>query len=453
MAVPAPRPSEDTAEWRSSRLRSEALARESDGRVDDAVALLEEAVRRSPDDWGAIRHLASLLGRVGRVREANQYLRLVAEHYEREHLATRAIAVWKLALANQPDLVGIHVKLGGLYAGEGRRAEARRHYEEARERYRAAGRTREVGLIQGRLDELLELSSPRMAAPPEPESRAAAPAGAGETPPAGRDEIEFVRERLAQADLFRRYGLPGRARAQLEEILARCPDHDRARRELRRLSNDPPLEEPVAAPPSVSAPDAVGDERAFDLEGIGVPVDPPPGVADLDLSFLPEGAGADAGTPLDEPSPNGPWPPTDPAPDESGPTAVDDQVDRDDYETRYDLGIAYRSMGLVDEAIAELQLASHGPDRRAECASLLAACFLDKGLPRRAVQWLERGLALEGLDERESLSLRYDLARALEACGEDERALDLYVDLFGEDAAFRDVAEKVRLLAATCLRP
>jgi pilus assembly protein FimV len=118
---------------------------------------------------------------------------------------------------------------------------------------------------------------------------------------------------------------------------------------------------------------------------------------------------------------------------------VDEQVGRDDYEMRYDLGIAYREMGLLDEAIAELQLASRGP-------SLLAACFQEKGLPQLAVRWLERGLAAPGLGSDQVQSLRYDLASVLEAGGDLARARDLFTEIYGDDAGFRDVADKLRRL-------
>ncbi len=57
------------------------------------------------------------------------------------------------------------------------------------------------------------------------------------------------------------------------------------------------------------------------------------------------------------------------------------------------------------------------------------------------------GLAAPALDPQQTTSLRYELAGALEARGESERAHEIYVELYGEDAGFRDVAEKVRRLS------
>jgi len=127
---------------------------------------------------------------------------------------------------------------------------------------------------------------------------------------------------------------------------------------------------------------------------------------------------------------------------------VDKQLGKEDYDTRYNLGIAYKEMGLIDEAIAEFQLAAKDENRLLECASMLGICFMDKGMPKLAVKWFEKGLRAPDRRDEEYMGLRYDLAMALEASGEAERALGLFSELFSQDASFRDVATKVRELRA-----
>jgi len=127
---------------------------------------------------------------------------------------------------------------------------------------------------------------------------------------------------------------------------------------------------------------------------------------------------------------------------------VDKQLGKEDYDTRYNLGIAYKEMGLVDEAIAEFQLAAKDENRLLECSSMLGICFMDKGMPKLAVKWFEKGLKAPGRSEEEYQGLRYDLAGAYEAAGEGDRALAIFEDLYGQDANFRDVAHKVRELKA-----
>jgi tetratricopeptide (TPR) repeat protein len=128
---------------------------------------------------------------------------------------------------------------------------------------------------------------------------------------------------------------------------------------------------------------------------------------------------------------------------------VDKQLGKEDFETRYNLGIAYKEMGLVDEAIAEFQLAAKDESRLLECASMLGICFLEKGMPKLAVKWFEKGLQARGRTEAEYQGLRYDLAHALEASGETHRALEMFTELYGQNARFRDVEDRVRQLSAS----
>lgn len=125
---------------------------------------------------------------------------------------------------------------------------------------------------------------------------------------------------------------------------------------------------------------------------------------------------------------------------------VDKQLSHEDYDTRYNLGIAYKEMGLLDEAIAEFQLAAKDEARLLECASMLGICFMEKGMPKLAIKWFERGLKAPGRREEEYSGLRYDLATAYEAAGDVQTAFNLYSELYGQDANFRDVAAKVREL-------
>jgi tetratricopeptide (TPR) repeat protein len=125
---------------------------------------------------------------------------------------------------------------------------------------------------------------------------------------------------------------------------------------------------------------------------------------------------------------------------------VDRQLGKEDYDTRYNLGIAYKEMGLVDEAIAEFQLAAKDERRALECSSMLGLCFMEKGLPKLAIKWFERGLKAPGRTAEEYLGLRYDLASAHEASGDVDTARDIFNELWSQNASFRDVAEKVRAL-------
>lgn len=123
---------------------------------------------------------------------------------------------------------------------------------------------------------------------------------------------------------------------------------------------------------------------------------------------------------------------------------VDSQLGEGDYDTRYNLGIAYKEMGLVDEAIAEFQLAAKDPKRSLECSSMIGICFMEKGMADVAVQWYERGLQVQGRAPEEYRGLRYDLGLAWEATGDLAKAKATFEGLVREDPSFRDVSDKLR---------
>src|SRR5262249_11257794 len=93
-----------------------------------------------------------------------------------------------------------------------------------------------------------------------------------------------------------------------------------------------------------------------------------------------------------------------------------------DHQAHYDLAIAYKEMGLLDDAIHELRTAMADPGRTAECLHLIGLCAIDANQPSLAIEHIEELLALPGLDERAALAGRFDLGRALEAAGDRDGA-------------------------------
>lgn len=123
---------------------------------------------------------------------------------------------------------------------------------------------------------------------------------------------------------------------------------------------------------------------------------------------------------------------------------VEQQLSAEDYETHYNLGIAYKEMGLLDEAIGEFQLASKAPVLTVECCSLLGLCFLEKGMPQLAIKWYAKGLAAPGIREPETTGLLYDLARVYQDTGDTNLAYTTFLEVYGMNTNYRDVVERVR---------
>jgi pilus assembly protein FimV len=127
--------------------------------------------------------------------------------------------------------------------------------------------------------------------------------------------------------------------------------------------------------------------------------------------------------------------------------AVDRQLDQGDTETHYNLGIAYKEMGLYDDAIAEFQVASQAAERAADCLTLQGICHRDKGDAESAEEAFRKGMGLEGLSAEEALSLKYELALLLEGIDRTNEALQLYREVRAGKPDFRDVGSKVTAMS------
>ena len=123
---------------------------------------------------------------------------------------------------------------------------------------------------------------------------------------------------------------------------------------------------------------------------------------------------------------------------------VEQQVGSEDYDTHYNLGIAYKEMGLVDEAIGEFQFAAKDPARTVECCGILGLCFRDKGMPELALKWYAKALQIPGIGDHESTGLRYDIAEVHREMGDYRQALQLYTEAYGNDSTYRDVAARIK---------
>lgn len=121
-------------------------------------------------------------------------------------------------------------------------------------------------------------------------------------------------------------------------------------------------------------------------------------------------------------------------------------VAKDDYQTHYHLGIAYKEMGLLDEAIAEFKIASNDTDRIADCASMIGLTLMGKRDFAAAIEVYRKALAQTSPKAQEALGLSYELAEAYIGNGNLHEAYKLFARVRDVDASFRDVRRRAKEL-------
>lgn len=122
---------------------------------------------------------------------------------------------------------------------------------------------------------------------------------------------------------------------------------------------------------------------------------------------------------------------------------VEKQVLGDDYDTHYNLGIAYKEMMLIDPAIEEFRVAMGDPERTLECCSMLSICEQARGDLGAAVAWLRQGIEAPGFPPEDSIGLRYDLAEVYLQQGHGDLATEAFQAVHDLDPDYRDVAARL----------
>ncbi len=221
------------------------------------------------------------------------------------------------------------------------------------------------------------------------------------------DELEEITFYLEQ-ELYRE------AKGILDELLVKYPDDPRLLKIQSFIAENHPSELPSAMPPPVV--DTVEDSsdeiltKAFPMDEIA--------------------ASANAGM------------------NELSPTRVKTarEVDTNDFATHYDLGIAYKEMGLYNDAVTEFTAASGDPKRTALCKTMIGLCLVSLNRVEESILVFKEGLQLGNIDEMEKLGLLYELGKAYEQTGNRSEALDCFEKISNENPEFADVAVRINSL-------
>ena len=119
-------------------------------------------------------------------------------------------------------------------------------------------------------------------------------------------------------------------------------------------------------------------------------------------------------------------------------------VDDEDFDSHYDLGVAYKEMGLLDEAVAEFQKALRGATQRIRAYEALGQCFIDRNDFDTAITVLGRALREPGMEDEDLIGVLYLLGFASEGSKKPRDAAAYYQRVFAIDIDFRDVSKRLK---------
>lgn len=239
------------------------------------------------------------------------------------------------------------------------------------------------------------------------------------------EESTSLEDDLEEADFFIQQNLIAEARTVLQELTARYPNHPLVEAKLADLAAmEQDQVQPTPRPGSDSSR-AIAEELAAELgeelADVLPPLAPQPtidySVEDVFEEFK---------------------------------RGVDDQVSEEDSDTHYDLGIAYREMGLLDDAITEFKVAMRSAEKEVLCHMMIGLCYGEKRMLSEAISQFKTGLYVEGISERETIALYFELGQAYEKLEDLREALYYYEKVAKKDPRFRDVSAHIeRLRRAT----
>ncbi|HET9453722.1 MAG TPA: tetratricopeptide repeat protein [Gemmatimonadaceae bacterium] len=257
------------------------------------------------------------------------------------------------------------------------------------------------------------------------------------------DKPQLVEAYIALADALFRNGQVDKSRSIYQRVLELSPDDVRAQAAISTMPEAAPAPVPdrktpanvprqgaAAAPPAVGRPTPVADDAFVNLgdwlrEDEG-PKDTRMVVAEEEPTGNEEADFADMLKKFKQ--------------------GVAENVEAEDYQSHYDLGVAFKEMGLVDEAIAEFQKALRGPENRTRTYEAIGNCFIEKGQHQMAATILARALGEKGLNDEQLIGVLYLLGRANEALGRTDQALEFYQRVFVVDITFHDVGDRLNAL-------
>lgn len=118
-------------------------------------------------------------------------------------------------------------------------------------------------------------------------------------------------------------------------------------------------------------------------------------------------------------------------------------VEDSDADTHFDLGLAYKEMGLYDEAIKAFDKCTSSPYREVQSRMMIGFCHREQHNLSEAVHQFKAGLHAATINDRERQSLLYEIGTTYEALGDPREAVYYYEMVVKRDPSFLDAADRL----------
>jgi pilus assembly protein FimV len=120
---------------------------------------------------------------------------------------------------------------------------------------------------------------------------------------------------------------------------------------------------------------------------------------------------------------------------------VSETLSEGDHEAHFDLGIAYREMGLYDDAKGEFRAAMKNPASEFECRHMIGLCCFEVGQYEEAVAEYQQIIAADAATDEERLTAQLELGRAWQQLGDIDNARKAFETVLAVDPSFCEVTD------------
>lgn len=373
---------------------------ESKNLNEEALELCKDVIALNPEEEDVLLKIKDLEKKLGieapasevslEGKSADEVLSII-NTYISKGLLQEAVSLLERLTENEPDNLVYHEKLKDTYVEAGEKAKA---FDECIVIAKLHNRNKNPEGKDSIIAEATKLNpdDPRLAELSKAEEVEVLTEEDAVSPAAGT--TESIDEVLAEADFYAQQGLKDEAVNLYKKILSSDPNNAEVRKKLDALGI---VEEPE-------------EEVEFDAED---EVEADSELKDIFHEFK---------------------------------KGIDSELGEQDSESRYDLGIAYKEMGLLDDAIKEFKIAEKNPENAFKSASMLALCYMDKKQYPLAIKEFKRVVEIISPGDEGYLGAKCDLADAYVKNKEYDQALNLYKAILKQDPKFRDVERKVKII-------